>query len=243
MWLTLVQPEILTQNFPRPEVDTTWNYDILTRSWLLLSPGCRKIFWENLTFPPKFIKISRFHFSPDCHWRKKYYSPRRVKPVSTSQIPSLQTMFKWKSINSVFNSWFDSPAPWKSPCVSGARGSTEILNIARSARTPVNFRVWNPQEINFTGSICSSQEFTKIMIFHEIHEFSSPRGWPWGRSNFLPEIFWKLSCSESESSCIFVGLDKRKLKTTDRISSTDQKCEIFQPKKSAQILTKLAPPP
>ena len=38
-----------------------------------------------------------------------------------------------------------------------------------------------------------------------------------------------------------LGLDKRKTQTNDRRSSTHQKCKIFQPKKSAQDSTNLAP--
>ena len=79
------------------------------------------------------------------------------------------------------------------------------------------------------------------MIFHENPKISSPWGWPWCRLNFSPEIFQKLSRSESESSQSKLGLDGRKLKTTDRILRTDQKREKSEPKKSAQILTQVAP--
>ena len=55
--------------------------------------------------------------------------------------------------------------------MSGARGSAEILNIARSARTPVNFKVSNALKIDFVSQICCSQDFAEIMIFHEILDF------------------------------------------------------------------------
>ena len=59
----------------------------------------------------------------------------------------------------------------KSPRVHGARGSAEILNIARSARTPANFKVSNALKLNFVSQICCSRNFSQFMIFHEISFF------------------------------------------------------------------------
>ena len=101
------------------------------------------------------------------------------------------------------------------------------VNIARNARTPRYFEVENHPEIDFVSQICCSRDFTKIMIFHENHEFSSPRGWPWGRSNFVQWIFWKLSRSESESAWSKLRLDKRKLKSDGWILSNLDFPEIF----------------
>ena len=54
---------------------------------------------------------------------------------------------------------------------TSTRGSAEILNIARSARTQADFEVSKPLEIDFVSQICCSQNFSKIMIFHENLKF------------------------------------------------------------------------
>ena len=68
------------------------------------------------------------------------------------------------------NSRFDSPAPRKSPCVSGARGSAEILNVARSARTPVNFEGLKPSGYQFHVLDVLPMEFRQNHDFHKIHD-------------------------------------------------------------------------
>ena len=65
------------------------------------------------------------------------------------------------------------------------------LNIARSARTPRDFEVENPPEIDFVSKICCSQDFTKIVIFHENHEFSSPRKSTLLQPKLLTQNLWR----------------------------------------------------
>ena len=67
-----------------------------------------------------------------------------------------------------------------------------------------------------------------IYCMHQFFpNFSSPRGWPWSRSNFWQWIFWKLSASPSESTRFKLGLDKRKFKSAGWILRNLQFSEIF----------------
>ena len=90
-------------------------------------------------------------------------------------------------------------------------------------RSPVAFEASNPPEIAPFGSWSSSRNFSKILIFHEKSEISWHASKIYSRSNFFHWIFWKLSCSKSESSYKTVVLDKGKDQTTVRIRSTTQK--------------------
>ena len=87
-------------------------------------------------------------------------------------------------------------------------------------RTLADFGVSNPPEIDFVSWFCWSWDFSKIMIFHENHEFSPPWCWPWPRSNFSPRIFWKLSASESQLIWYQLPIPSWTAQTTDRKPST-----------------------
>ena len=155
-------------------------------------------------------------------------------------ISSLQAIFKLEIHTAAFQRIHLSPASlWKSPRT--ARVRPPKFWTLRAAQVPWMF--WDLKILgNFSfSSIFCSRNFVKIHDFHENSENSSPWVKPDAHSKFLQRIFWKLSCSKSESSYKTAALQKRQLKTIDKISSTDKKCAKILQKKSIHILIKMAP--
>ena len=130
-------------------------------------------------------------------------------------------------------------------CTSITHGACSWLRrkpeYCAQRRTPMNFNVRNAPQIDFLSPFAQFLNFTNFVNFSWKSQISSPWTKIWGGHNFFHKIFWKLSSSESESIWSQLRLDKRKLKTNDRLSSTDQKREKSEPKKSAQDSTNLAP--
>ena len=114
-------------------------------------------------------------------------------------------------------------------CTSITHGACSWLRrkpeYCAQRRTPMNFDVWNAPQIQFLSQIVQFLNFTNFVVFFMKIAIFITMVKIWSGHNFFHKIFWKLSVSESESMCSQLRLDKRKLKTNDRLSSTDQKTD------------------
>ena len=90
-------------------------------------------------------------------------------------------------------------------------------------RSPGDFEASNPPENAPFGSWSCSRNFSKIAIFHENFEISSPWIKICAAHNFSQKNFWKLKLAPSETTHQKLGLDKRKTQTIFKNSSTCQK--------------------
>ena len=135
---------------------------------------------------------------------------------------------------------FHAQSPW-TPAMEHARGSAEILNIARSAGPCWIFTSQTLSKFSFWGNLAYHKISPNFNFFQEIFKFSCPWARPGCTLNFCHRIFQKLTLAPSETTIWNLRLDKRKTQTTDRLSSTDPKREKNAPKKTAQDSTNLAP--
>ena len=98
MSLTLTTPELMTQNFPRHNAATIWNYDILTRLWHgdfgfpWLDPEIFAKTWIFLT------KFSDSIVSPNDHWRRIILLSKTVSRLY-KPLPIVVSWALWEPLN------------------------------------------------------------------------------------------------------------------------------------------------
>ena len=135
---------------------------------------------------------------------------------------------------------FHAPSP-RTPPMEHARGSAEILNIARSAGPWWILTSQTLPKFHFWANLAYHEILPNFNVFYQIFKFSCPWAKPEIHLNFWHKIFQNLILAPSETTQSHLGLDKRKTQTIDRRSSTGPKREKSEPKKSAQDSTNLAP--